>query len=72
MENLFVLQEMAPGGCCVPAVCLSLSVLRAWSCFKAAEIRLLRRGAAACGLPASISFDPWNLPVCLWAFGELY
>lgn len=56
----------------MPAVCLSLSVLRAWSCFKAAEIRLLRRGAAACGLPASISFDPWNLPVCLWAFGELY
>lgn len=56
----------------MPAVCLSMSVLRAWFCFKAAKIRLLRRGASTFGLPAGISFDPWNLLVCLWAFGEVH
>lgn len=54
----------------MPAVCLSISVLRAWSCFKAAKIKLLRREASAFGLPAGISFDPWNSLVCLWAFGQ--
>lgn len=58
MENIFVLwnpeEGMAPRGCCMPAACLSMSVLRAWSCFKAAKIRLLRRGASPFGLPAGI------------------
>lgn len=56
----------------MPAVCLSMSVLHAWSCFKAAKIKLLRRGASTFGLPAGISFDPWNLLVCLWALGAVY
>lgn len=56
----------------MPAVSLSLSVLHAWSSFQAAEIRLLRRGASTFRLPAGISFDPWNLPVCLWAFGAVH
>lgn len=55
----------------MPAVCLSVSVLHAWSCFKTAKIRLLRRGVPTFGLPAGISFDPWNLLVCLWAFGAV-
>lgn len=76
MENIFVLwnleERMAPGGCCMSSVCLSMSVLCAWSCFKAAKIRLLRRGASTFGLPAGISFDHWNLLVCLWALAEVY
>lgn len=76
MENIFVLwnpeEGMAPRDCCMPAVCLSMSVLRACSCFKAAKIRLLRRGASTFGLPAGICFDPWNLLVCLWALGAVY
>lgn len=36
------------------------------------QIRLLRRGASTFGLPAGISFDPWNLLVCLWAFGAVH
>lgn len=76
MENIFVLwnpeEGMAPGGCCMPAVCLSMNVLRVWSCFKAAKIRPLRRRASSFGLPAGISFDPWNLLVCLWALGAVH
>jgi len=53
-------------------LCAYLCLLRAWSCFKAAKIRLLRRGASTFGLPAGISFDPWNLLVCLWGFGAVH
>lgn len=72
MENIFVLwnpeQEMAPGDCCVPAVCLSVSLFRAWSCFKAAEIRLLRSGAAHLGC---LLVSPLIPGICLCACGPL-
>lgn len=72
MENIFVLwnpeQEMASGGCLMPAVCLSLSVLRAWSCFKAAKIRLLRRELLHLGC---LLVSPLIPGICSCASGPL-